>query len=384
MAQDEKVPAFDAALGLPMRAGEPATVSKRALEEVNREVVEENKEAMRYHQEAAQVASLMAKRAIRPDEIAALRRRMFDTVSRNMAVVDQVLAGQVKWSPTQTRLFALLTERVMPKLSSITVEDPTSKKLEDLSIEELEAIALGKKKASAVDAVIKQAEVYDEMADKVERREARKGVLEELAYIDGLSQAEREYVARKVAAKAEPEEDQGGKRKPQPSPTDEALANLRKSHEGGLHGIWRRKGYTEEQIEVMERERQAKIAATKAQLKAEKARRLAATMGLDEDAREVAKSIARHRRKTLKEFKVHGLKGVRKPTALAKEAMQRAEREQRRAQRDEGIRIFNTRSIPGVPDEELKTLTLDRLRELRPDLFEQANPGVIEPVKGRS
>jgi hypothetical protein len=367
----KKIKAFDAALGLPMGAGEPTTVSKEHLDKLNLEIKDEHGDVLRYHQEAAQVASLFAKRAIRPDEIAALRRRMFETVSKGLAEVDQVISGTKTWTPTQTRLFAILTERVMPKLSNITVEDNTSKKLEEMSIEELETIALGKKKAGAVDAVMLKAEGFDEQAEKFERTETKRTVLRELAYVDALGQAEQEYIARQVSRPmAEIAEDAKAQAlKPQPKFTDEQLANVRAARKVSNADRWRAQGFSEEEIVAKTKERLEKIAVTKAQLKSWKMTRMAVKQGLDDDARDVAKKIRNVRNKTLAEFKVHSSKGIRRPTKLAKDAQLRVVRKAAQDKRDLSPRIMNKRPIEGVPDEELPTLTLDRLRELRPDLF---------------
>lgn len=368
---NELVPAFDASLGLPMGDGEPDKVPKKALDKLNNQIRDEHLDVLRYHNEAAQVASLFAKRAIRPDEIAALRRQMFDVVKKGLVEVEQVVMGQKTWSPTQTRLFAILTERVMPKLSNITVEDNTAKKLEDLSLDELEAIALGKKKAGAVDAVVKRAEVYDEQAEKVERREAKRDVVRQLSYIDALDKAEKDYIARIIDRPAsEIADDQMRKAmKPQPKHTPEQLARVRQARKKTMEDYWREQGYTDEEIVAKKEEVMRKRLLTKAQLRAEKMERLAVKQGLDDDAMEVARKLRNERLRTLREFRVPPAKGVRSSTKLARDAIKRAEAEAKRADRELRPRIYGAFPIEGVSEEQRKTLTLDKLRELRPDLF---------------
>lgn len=370
---DEQVPAFNTAIGLPPGKGEPATVSKRALARVNAEVKNDHADSMRYHQEVAQVASLFAKRAIQPDEIAALRRSMFDTVKKGLNEVDQVIMGLKTWTPTQTRLFAILTERVMPKLSNITVEDNTAKKLEDLSLDELEAIALGKKKAGAVDAIVREAGVLDEAAEKHERREAKADVTRQLAYIDALDQAEKHYIARQIdkpAAEIEREGVKAGSKR-QPKFTDEQLANVRAARHKGPEHYWREKGMTEEQIAERKAEIMERRLATKAKLRAERLTRLAVKQGLDADAEEAAKLLQKTRQKTLREFRVNPLKGVRKPTTLAKQAAARAEQAAEQERRALAPRVYG--HIEGVP---MEKPTLADVREHRPDLFVPSENGL--------
>lgn len=359
------VPAFESAIGqAPVTGKGSVRVRKDALDRVNGEIAEERKDEMRFHNEVAQVASLFATRAIRPDEIAALRRRMFETVSKGLTEVDAVIQGQKKWTPTQVRLFAILTERVMPKLSNIVVEDATTKKIEDLTLEELEALALGKSKANAVDAVVRQAAVLDEAAEKVERREAKQEVTRQLAYIDALDTAEKKYIARKIGSKIE-EAKPGDK--PQPPPTTEQIAKVRKAHVSHREH-WKNQGMTDEQIEQRMKEAVAKRLATAAAIRAEKLERLAVNAGLGEDEREMARTLEKTRRQTLKEFRVNPLKGVRSQTALTREATLREKRRARQEEREENPRVY-VRGVAGVPEDKLDTIRLREFRELRPDLF---------------
>lgn len=202
------VPAFDASLGIPAKPGEEIVfANKTALEKANEEI-EQNvgKTGLKYISEAAALASLFSRKNLRPDEIAALRRRSFDIVSKHLETVDRVLSGDTHWNPVQANLFKTLLERVMPKLSSVTVEDNSSKnkKLEDYSVEELEAIALGKRKEQAVDAVITESNAAAvDQAEKEAEKETAEIMIRELAKISTLSDAEKEYIESRIREEAE-------------------------------------------------------------------------------------------------------------------------------------------------------------------------------------
>ncbi len=199
-ADPDAIPAFETSAGVPNRPGRPKTpvyVNKNALENFTKDV---SPDVLKHQLEAANVAALFAKRAIRPDEIAALRRRMFEVVANGLEDVAQVMAGTKVWNNVQVRLFSILTERVMPKLSTITVEDTTSKKLEDLSIEELEQLALGKKNHEAIDAVVKQGTGLEAQAQKAESAAANKALKGKMITIASLDEAEKVYVAQKQQA----------------------------------------------------------------------------------------------------------------------------------------------------------------------------------------
>ncbi len=81
----------------------------------------------------------------------------------------------------------------MPKLSNIVVKDDTSKKIDDLSIEELESIALGKKNHEAVDAVIKKGDELDRQAMQSESVSAGKKLKRITTQVASLDAAEKAY-----------------------------------------------------------------------------------------------------------------------------------------------------------------------------------------------
>jgi hypothetical protein len=367
-----KVPAFDTALGI----GDPANpilVDEKTLSTFNEEISTNNKALLRFGPEAAAVASLFAKRAIRPDEIASLRRRMFDVVSNNLSEVEQVLEGKKTWSPTQTRLFALLTERVMPKLTNITVEDPTSKKLEDMTVDELEAIALGKSKAQAIDAVVKEGEVLDKMAERVESRETKRKVIQELATITAIDDAEKKYIAKKIGEPMEEIEKQTIRQMTLPKyfNTPEQREKQRRfvPKKSYVEHMLAR-GHSMEEALEMEKARQEKIRASKLKWSEVQKNRAARTLNLG-DAAPVAHDIENRRRATMKEFKVHGNKGVRTQSSLVKAAERRKEKEAKRIEKAENPRVFVRPEDIGLTAEDFngEKVRLRRLRELKPDAF---------------
>lgn len=193
----DAVPAFETSAGIPTaNNAKPILVNAQALDNFNRNV---DPAVVKHQIEAANIAAMFSKRAIRPDEIAALRRRMFNVVQKSVDDVEQVLAGERQWNNVQVRLFSILTERVMPKLSSITVEDSSSKKLDSMSLEELEMIALGKKRDTAVDAIVKQGAGLEAQAEAQEAVEFDKATTGKLAQLASIEEAEKAFVQRKTS-----------------------------------------------------------------------------------------------------------------------------------------------------------------------------------------
>jgi hypothetical protein len=326
---------------------------------------------------AVNMAALFAKRAIRPDEVAALRRDMFDVVKKNMGTVEQVLEGKKTWSPTQVRLFSLLTERVMPKLSSITVDDTSTKRLEDMSIEELEMIALGKKKATAVDAVIKTGEVLDEVAEKRERREAKAQVLSELAHVTSIDDAEKAYIAEKAAISSRELAAQDSRQfsKYQPPTSPEEVGRRRATAFGAKISVkdrWREKGFTEEEIEAKEAERMANWRDSNARRQKALQERIARNGGLSDGAK-LPSQIDSIRRKTLREFRVDPARGVRDQAAVLKERNKEEADLAKRLEKRNNPRVYRGRLFP-ANEGDPKVLTLQQLRVERPDLFVGENP----------
>jgi hypothetical protein len=368
-SQGQLVPAFETSLGLGDEDA-PVMVNKAALDHFNAEMTKSGRHTLSNHVEAANIAALFAKRAIRPDEIAALRREMFGVVTKHLKNVDQVLDGTKQFSNAQVRLFSVLVERVMPKLSTIAVEDPNAKKLEDLSVEELEAIVMGKKKADAIDVVVKEGDRLDRVADRTERRNANIEIKRSLAHVVGIDEAEKKYIARKATRYSLRDEEKRTLKvlaKPQPNYTEEQLANRRRAAQGGLRAQWKAQGLSDEEIDKREQERRAKISKSQNHLKRHATIRAALTMNLG-DAHDLPETIAKTKSGVLKEFRVSPLKGVRKQSAILREQQQRQEKELREKERRENPRIYMN-NIPGVP--EGTKLRLRDLRNFRPDMFEE-------------
>ena len=193
-ADPDAVPAFETSAGIPARSPgtRPVFVNKYALENFNNC---QDPVVIKHQMEAANVAALFSKRAIRPDEVAALRRRMFEVVAHGLEDVEKVMAGTKVWNSVQVRLFSILTERVMPKLSTISVEDTSAKKLDEMSMEELESIVLGRKKHEAVDAVVKQGQELNEAAEKSESLSAAKKLKNTTIKLTSIDSAEKAYSA---------------------------------------------------------------------------------------------------------------------------------------------------------------------------------------------
>ncbi|MFZ9164517.1 MAG: hypothetical protein ACO23K_01175 [Ilumatobacteraceae bacterium] len=81
--------------------------------------------------------------AVTPIEVDRVRRSVLDIVRNNIPTVREVLNGDRSWSNQQVRLFGMMLNKVMPDLhhtfNEHTIEN---KKAHELTIEELEQIAL--------------------------------------------------------------------------------------------------------------------------------------------------------------------------------------------------------------------------------------------------
>jgi hypothetical protein len=195
----DAIPAFETALGLKGKSAagrqrKPTFVNKNALSNFNSSV---DPAVLKNQVAAANVAALYSKNSLRPDEIAALRRRAFEIVATEMESAASVMAGSKVWNPTQFRLFGLLVDRVLPKMSTISLEDNSAKKLDDMSIEELEAIALGKRKHEAVDAVVKIGAEIGDAEDKKANASADRKLNKIVREAASTDVAEKAYMAKK-------------------------------------------------------------------------------------------------------------------------------------------------------------------------------------------
>ncbi len=365
--EDRLIPAFETSLGI----GKPdaVMVPESQLKEVNKKVAPN----VRYAMKSANIASLYAKRAVRPDEIAALRREMFEVVRRNLPEVEQVILGNKSWKSSQVRLYALLTERVIPKMQSVSIEDNTQKRVEDLSIEELEALALGKKREvqERLNTIEIEAKEIEASESRVETEETRREVVRELANIQALDDAEKKYITRLAmqkpdeAAKAEARRQE----KAMPSHTPEQMEKIRQKNGRSLEQRWRDAGYTDEEIKEKMAEVVAKRAATRKKTMELKDQDIGYGCGLKSAERAIIEDIKESRNKTFREFRVNPLKGRRSKSVVQREIEKKQKAEQRRYDKEVNPLVFTTGKGLGI-EEDITGIHLQELKERYPHLFE--------------
>lgn len=365
--EDRLIPAFETSLGI----GKPdaVMVPESQLKEVNKKVAPN----VRYAMKSANIASLYAKRAVRPDEIAALRREMFEVVRRNLPEVEQVILGNKAWKSSQVRLYALLTERVIPKMQSVSIEDNTQKRVEDLSIEELEALALGKKREvqERLNTIEIEAKEIEASESRVETEETRREVVRELANIQALDDAEKKYITRLAmqkpdeAAKAEARRQE----KAMPSHTPEQMEKIRQKNGRSLEQRWRDAGYTDEEIKEKMAEVVAKRAATRKKTMELKEQDIGYGCGLKSSERAIIEDIKESRNKTFREFRVNPLKGRRSKSVVQREIEKKQKAEQRRYDKEVNPLVFTTGKGLGI-EEDITGIHLQELKQRYPHLFE--------------
>lgn len=365
--EDRLIPAFETSLGI----GKPdaVMVPESQLKEVNKKVAPN----VRYAMKSANIASLYAKRAVRPDEIAALRREMFEVVRRNLPEVEQVILGNKAWKSSQVRLYALLTERVIPKMQSVSIEDNTQKRVEDLSIEELEALALGKKREvqERLNTIEIEAKEIEASESRVETEETRREVVRELANIQALDDAEKKYITRLAmqkpdeAAKAEARRQE----KAMPSHTPEQMEKIRQKNGRSLEQRWRDAGYTDEEIKEKMAEVVAKRAATRKKTMELKDQDIGYGCGLKSAERAIIEDIKESRNKTFREFRVNPLKGRRSKSVVQREIEKKQKAEQRRYDKEVNPLVFTTGKGLGI-EEDITGIHLQELKQRYPHLFE--------------
>jgi len=79
---------------------------------------------------------------VTPLEVDRVRRSVLDVVRNNIPKVRAVLDGSIKWDNQQVRIFGMMLNKVMPDLHhSFNEHTVETKKVEELSIQELEEIA---------------------------------------------------------------------------------------------------------------------------------------------------------------------------------------------------------------------------------------------------
>lgn len=78
---------------------------------------------------------------VSPENIDYSRRQVLDIVQSNMGNVRAVLAGRLRWTNQQVKLFQIMMNKVLPDLSaSMNEHIHKGRSLEDLSRSELEAL----------------------------------------------------------------------------------------------------------------------------------------------------------------------------------------------------------------------------------------------------
>jgi len=365
--EDRLVPAFESSLGI----GKPDAVMVPESQ-----LIEANKRAapnVRYAMKSANIASLYAKRAVRPDEIAALRREMFEVVRRNLPEVEQVILGNKDWKSSQVRLYALLTERVIPKMQSVSIEDNTQKRVEDLSIEELEALALGKKREvqERLNTIEIEAKEIEASESRVETEETRREVVRELANIQALDDAEKKYITRLAMQKPEEAAKAEEKRRerPQMYHTPEQIEKIRQKNGRSLQQRWRDAGFSEEEIEQKMAEVVAKRAATRKKTLELKEQDLGYGCGLRSAERAITEDIKESRNKTFREFRVNPLKGRRSKSVIQREIEKKQKAEQRRYDKEVNPLVFTTGKGLGI-EEDITGIHLQELKQRYPHIFE--------------
>lgn len=102
--------------------------------------------------------SLQKLAPLAPEEVASVRRRAYNIISKQIPAIGEVLDGTREWNAQQVRLFSIMLNKVMPDLhhsfNEVSIED---KSLTELSISELESIvkqaALEESRANITEAI---------------------------------------------------------------------------------------------------------------------------------------------------------------------------------------------------------------------------------------
>lgn len=74
------------------------------------------------------------------EEIFQLHAGVFNIVKKNLPTLQGVINGQVRWTPTQAKVYLGLLDKVMPNLNKTKVEKVEGRPIDELSMEELLAI----------------------------------------------------------------------------------------------------------------------------------------------------------------------------------------------------------------------------------------------------
>ncbi len=104
-------------------------------------------ERRKNEKEAQKVAKVVEKAAVNrlsPAQSSKIRGQIANFVRNQLDLANEVILGNIEWSPTQARVFATLLNKVVPDLSaSYHQHEINHKDVIDLSRDELERIAAG-------------------------------------------------------------------------------------------------------------------------------------------------------------------------------------------------------------------------------------------------
>ena len=93
---------------------------------------------------AREMTALVEKERLTPAQSAKIRAQIADFVGEQVKDAHAVVMGAAEWNPTQARVFGMLLNKVVPDLNaSFHQHEHQTKQLQDLSREDLEAIASG-------------------------------------------------------------------------------------------------------------------------------------------------------------------------------------------------------------------------------------------------
>lgn len=146
----------------------------------------------------------------------------------------------------------------------------------------------------------------------------------------------------------------------------------------GPKAVWREQGYSEEEVEALNRARIEKIKAVKARAYALRMEKKALTMGLGEAA-VAAHAMDKVTKEIGKAFRSSPLKGVRRQSVVEREIAERSERERRKAERATNPRIKGLQNVPGLKLDPDGTIGWQELRKQMPgieDMRKAPVPGV--------
>lgn len=159
-----------------------------------------HQEALALAEKTSVLASYMAKKGVTPEEIAHVRKKIFHIVNYNVGQAEKVLSGEIKWDSNQTRIFGMLLDRVIPKVSHThTTVDISSKPLHELSRSEIESLL--SQSGNVIEQISTEASVI-EAAEESSRRSDETRILNNAidTLIDAHAITATDKIAKEIAA----------------------------------------------------------------------------------------------------------------------------------------------------------------------------------------